>query len=95
MAKALTAADLVDIDSVPKTRRGRTATVVPELKAALELIQPGKALPLGSIFPKTDLDKRSAVGQTIRNHWKMIHGDAVKCSINWSTEGVPFVSQRS
>ncbi len=86
---------LVDESTVPKARRGRKATQVPELIEALSVVVPGKSLPLGSLFPKAETkEAQSKIGQTIRTHWAMVHAtDGVKCSITWS-DGQPFVSTR-
>lgn len=83
---------IVDVSAVEKTRRGRTANVNVQLRDLLAAVKPGQAALTGAIVGTAmEPGDRSKISQTIRSHWKMVHGDT-KCSINWSPKGVAQVS---
>ena len=82
---------LVDTVTVPKAKRGRKATIVPELRDAISVVRPGKSLPLGSLYRASTKEQQGKIGQVIRTHWNMFRADDGKCSISW-VDGEPFLS---
>ena len=87
-------AKTIKIEDVQKLPRGRKPDLDPALTKTLKTLKTGQALVLEDEFGQVDVDNRSRVSQTIRKHWKDIHGDsddAPKPSVNFTPEGVAQV----
>lgn len=84
-APAVAEDDLVDFETFQIARRGRVATVDPELASALANIptdgSKGKIL---SLFADVEKDRQSTVRQKIQAAWKDAHPNGPKLSVMWT-----------
>ena len=91
MAKHSIENDIIPVEQVVKSPRGRKKKIDAELLATLAALQPGQAIRMRS-FGQVPQDMRGEVSAHIRKHFVEAHG--VKPSINYSPEGYPQVSFR-
>jgi len=82
--------DIIAIEEISVSPRGRKAIINTELAEKLSKIPAGKAARLTGTFGSVPKDKRAKVSQSIRKHWAHVRSD--QCQINYSAEGIPQVS---
>ena len=89
---------VISADEVRAVKRGRKAVIDPTLVEAMEALDgPGLAVNLGSVFgaiPSGD-SRRQSVANTIRKHFRHVHGEAPELSIPWTPEGEPQAVRKS
>ena len=83
--------EIISIDQVVKSPRGRKKVIDAELLATLKKLKPGQAMRMKS-FGSVPTEMRGDISAKIRKHFVEAHG--VKPSINYSPEGYPQVSYR-
>ena len=82
--------EIIPVEDVQRSPRGRKATYSADMLELLAQLTPDTALALTGLG-NVDKDQRSSVSANIRKHFTHVHGDDVKCRIEYSPEGVPQV----
>jgi hypothetical protein len=81
--------DLISIDEVTVSPRGRKKNIDAALAEKLSNVPTDRAIALRATFGEVPVDERAKVSQIIRKHWHHVRTD--QCRINYSPEGVPQV----
>lgn len=90
MAAAKDQDEIISVEQITVSPRGRQKVIDAALADKLAQIKPGQAVALRGTFGQVPVDQRAKVSQIIRKHWTHIRTDA--CRINFSPEGVAQVS---
>jgi hypothetical protein len=86
-------AKVISLDAVAQTRRGRQATLRPEVTKALGRVDETHAVNLAEEFGQVAQGKdRQRTSSQIRAHWNALRGEnAPKINVIYSPEGEPQV----
>ena len=84
--------EIISAGDVVVSPRGRKVEIIAELADTLKKVKSGQAVRLAGTFGEVPKDKRSAVSQVIRKHWRHVRQD--ECRIDYDTKGVPQVRIR-
>lgn len=85
--------EIIAANDVVVSPRGRKKELMPELCASLKALKPGQALRLSETFGEVPKEKRSAVSQSVRKHWRAVRSDEPR--LDYDAKGVLQVRVRT
>jgi hypothetical protein len=87
--KVIMSDEIISADEVVVSPRGRKIELIPELCESLKALKKGQALRLATTIGEVPKEKRSAVSQMVRKHWRHVRNDDLR--IDYDMKGVPQV----
>lgn len=78
--------EIINAGDVVVSPRGRKKEIMPDLCATLKALKPGQAVRLSSTFGEVPKEKRSAVSQVVRKHWRHVRDDEPR--LDYDAKGV-------
>lgn len=84
--------EIISVDEVIASPRGKHIEKNEELVQAFRELKPWQAMRLGKTFGNVERDERNKVSHIIRRHWEVARKDLPR--IDFSPDGIPQVRVR-